>query len=487
LLPANNEPRASDDIAVENKTLRMSSAILTSYARPGFERYRGLATAMVKSGAGSVLSGIMSAAATKAIALAGGPAAVAQLVTLQQLRQTAVVAATANGQTALVQGASSLEGTARNTYLRTSTVLFAAATLVILAVLNATPGYLFSWSGPSMVDAHVLKWLGAPVALTSAFVFLSGVLNAAGRIGRLAAAQVVASGSFLAAIVVALLGHAPIHARTVIGAMTVSAAASLAVTVWALTEKAPLWKQWLYGEGSWWSSWAVRRFLSLSTVMFISGWLGSFALVLVRAHILSAHGAAITGQFDAAWTISMTHVTLALSSLQAYYLPALARCTTADDRTREIRNAVALVPWVAVAVIAPLAFTKPFVLRVLYSGQFVGAAQYLRWTLIGDYLKVTSWLLSIPMIAAGRMKSFLWLDLSAYATFVAAAYYLPLWQSAAEAAAVAFCAMYLVHLLGSLICGAKTGLFKLGARDFAHAVFGFILILAASIYSWRAV
>ena len=72
-----------------------------------------LARAMTTSATGVALSGVASIAATKILAITLGPSAVASLQTLQQARQTAVIAATSNGQTALVQGASSREGLER--------------------------------------------------------------------------------------------------------------------------------------------------------------------------------------------------------------------------------------------------------------------------------------------------------------------------------------------------------------------------------------
>ena len=72
--------------------------------------YRPVLRAMGQTGAAALGSGLLSALAIKIIAAVGGPAALAILSTLQQVRQAGVVAATGNGQTALVRGASGLEG-----------------------------------------------------------------------------------------------------------------------------------------------------------------------------------------------------------------------------------------------------------------------------------------------------------------------------------------------------------------------------------------
>src|SRR5580700_3195595 len=92
-------------------------------------------TAMLQAGAGALISGLFAATAIKIIAALLGAGAVAVLQTLQQIRQTALIAATANGQTALVQGISSRSGRARREYARAILCVFAATTMMVAAAL----------------------------------------------------------------------------------------------------------------------------------------------------------------------------------------------------------------------------------------------------------------------------------------------------------------------------------------------------------------
>ncbi len=145
---------------------------------------------MSVSAAGAAASGLLSIVATKIVAVLMGPASLALLATLQQLRQTAVTAATCNGQTALVQGASGFEGVARREYLRTVAMIFALATAGTAAALAFAPAAIARWAGLRATDAPLVRWLAVAMALSSLFVFLSGVLNALGAIAKLAILQV---------------------------------------------------------------------------------------------------------------------------------------------------------------------------------------------------------------------------------------------------------------------------------------------------------
>src|SRR6185295_7255180 len=70
-------------------------------------------------GMAAVASGVLSALATKIFAAMLGPAELAVLATLQQIRQGGLTVATLNGQTALVRGLSARSGRERREFLRT--------------------------------------------------------------------------------------------------------------------------------------------------------------------------------------------------------------------------------------------------------------------------------------------------------------------------------------------------------------------------------
>ena len=83
--------------------------------------------------------------------------------------------------------------------------------------------------------------------------------------------------------------------------------------------------RWYPAPRRWWDRESARGFLTMSGSMLASGAVASLVLLAARARILHRQGFAVAGQFDAAWAISMNHVSLVLASLQTYCLPVLAR------------------------------------------------------------------------------------------------------------------------------------------------------------------
>ncbi len=88
--------------------------------------------------------------------------------------------------------------------------------------------------------------------------------------------------------------------------------------------------------------------------MLAGGLISSAVLLALRARISRTQGLATTGQFDAAWGISMNHVTLVLASLQTYFLPALARAQSAEERGRHTASVLAIATLAGVPSSSPL-------------------------------------------------------------------------------------------------------------------------------------
>jgi len=418
--------------------------------------WRPVIAAMGKTGAASMLSGCLSALATKIIAVTAGPAALALLATLQQTRQIALVVATGNGQTALVQGASAFYGDQRREYLRTVAWLFLGATVVVALALVWMPRLVQTLAGLPSGTESLLGWLAVPVVLSSALVFLSAMLNALGGIGRLGVLQAAASLAMALGAWPAARWLIEVRVQGLVYLLSFSAAVSVILAAGLLVRDADKLRHSFCGPGRLWAGSAARHFFSISGAMLISGLAATAVLLWVRRRITASQGLAVTGQFDAAWNISMNHVTLVLSSLQTYFLPALARTrgqshsgqsdSSEIERSVRISSVLTIAALAATTVIATLALAKPWALALFYSAAFRPAAAYLRWTLLGDYLKVAGWILSIPILAAADMRVFLTADLAAYGVFLAASAGLARWMSAAESAGAAFVLMHAAHL-----------------------------------------
>jgi PST family polysaccharide transporter len=449
--------------------------------------WRAIVRAMGQAGGASIASGVLSLLAVKIIALLLGPAEVALLTSLQQLRQTAVTGATLTGQTALIQGASASTGRRRREFLRTSLVLIASATSLVCAGMVWFSDWAANQAGLPSEQHSLAISLVAAVVSSVVFVFLAAVVNASGAIGSLALLQLAAPAAMAMLAYPVARGFAHGDGGRFVAMLALSSAAAVVAAGLILYGNRASLQGWIAGPGRWWDGSAARHFFSISGSMFASGILSSWMMMIVRGQILRSQGLAIGGEFDAAWAISMNQAGLVLASLQSYYLPALARTRDLQQRSAHIGRVLTIAVLGGAALIAMLAVFKPWLISGFYSDQFVGAVRYLRWTLIGDYLKITSWILSIPLVASGSMRAFLTADLTANVSFMAAAFGFGTWFSAAESTAIAFVIMYVVHMLFCGACLYSRGEFRPGKHLAAIWAGGLSLVIAASAITWEQI
>ncbi len=169
--------------------------------------------------------------------------------------------------------------------------------------------------GPSA--SRLIPWLVIPVALTSLLVFASALLNALGAIGRLAILSVMGSAAMALGAWPAARASRRGTASALVALLIFSAAVSVATALAALVRFRGQVRVVSRSRS------VVERarggsFGTMSAAMLASGLAASGTLLAVRRHIILTQGLAVTGQFDAAWGLSMNQVTLVLSSLQTY-------------------------------------------------------------------------------------------------------------------------------------------------------------------------
>jgi PST family polysaccharide transporter len=438
---------------------------------------------MSQTGAASLASGLISLAATKFIATAFGPASVALLSTLQQIRAIGTTCGSLSGQTALVQGANSLAGRERREFLRTVSLLLAISTMFVVAVLIVFPQWVAIQTGLAASDSRLIRGMSISAILAIAYLFITGLLNARRAIGSLALIQLAAPASMAVLAYTVTTNADRLNGDWFVLMLTASSTVAVLAAWLALRKRFD--SSWFKGDGGWWSNSALRKFFAISGSLFLSGSIYSWIIAVVRARVLRTQGLSTAGQLDAAWAISMNQAGLVLASLQTYYLPTLAGISDPRLRSTQITRVLTFATLSAAAIVTTLIALKPFVLTTLYSSAFTEAARYLRWTLPGDYLKITSWILSVPLLASAHMRTFLAADLVAYGAFVATALGVATSFSAAESMSIAFVAMYAAHLVFCGSCLWLRGEFRPDARTVYLWCIGLAAVGVVSAAFWE--
>lgn len=166
--------------------------------------------------------------------------------------------------------------------------------------------------------------------------------------------------------------------------------------------------------------------------------------ILIRNHLGETLGWTTAGYWEAMWRLSAAYLMLATTTLSVYYLPRLSELKTGAEIRKEILSGYRLILPVAVGCAILVYFLRDFVIVTLFSADFQPMEALFFWQLIGDVLKIGSWLMGFVLTAKAMMGFFIGSEI-AFAGF----FYFILIQLTSiygiEGAAIAHAVVYLIH------------------------------------------
>ena len=143
----------------------------------------------------------------------------------------------------------------------------------------------------------------------------------------------------------------------------------------------------------------------------------------------------------------MTYLGFVLSAMVTDYYPRLTSVIKDHAAARRLINEQTEISILLCApvVVGLLAFS-PWVIRLLYTSEFVPAVDILRWQLLGDIFKVICWPIGFIQQASGAAKTLFVTETFAMGTYLAVVYFgLPI--IGISATGVAFLIQYVLLLI----------------------------------------
>jgi PST family polysaccharide transporter len=146
--------------------------------------------------------------------------------------------------------------------------------------------------------------------------------------------------------------------------------------------------------------------------------LGPVSHLIIRDHIGESFGWEAAGYWQAIWYISSMYLMVITTALSIYYLPRLSEIINKNELRKELISGYKIIlPVVSVLALA-MFFLKDFMILILFSDDFQPMRELFLWQLVGDVLKITSWLLSYIMLAKAMTKSFITSEILATCSFI---------------------------------------------------------------------
>jgi PST family polysaccharide transporter len=187
--------------------------------------------------------------------------------------------------------------------------------------------------------------------------------------------------------------------------------------------------------------------LRLGFAFMASGFLMLAAAYAVRAFVLRNVGVEAAGLYQSAFTLGGLYIGFILQAMSADFYPRLVGVCKDNAQTNRLVNEQARVSLLIAGpgVLGTLTFA-PTVIALLYTNQFAGAVEPLRWICLGMALRIISWPMGYIVVAKGKQLVYFATELAWTAVNVAMSW-LCIEAFGLIGAGVAFFCSYVFHAL----------------------------------------
>ncbi|EAM8643718.1 O-antigen flippase, partial [Salmonella enterica] len=153
-----------------------------------------------------------------------------------------------------------------------------------------------------------------------------------------------------------------------------------------------------------------RHFLGMSSytlMAIVSAIALPFTQIAIRYIMVNKIGWDRMGQWQAVWKISEVYLSVITISLSTYFLPKLATLTSMAQIQGEIKSVSKIVLPVVIIMALCIYFLRDLIITILFTEHFTESHRYFAVQLIGDVVKIMSWLYAYPMISRGMVKIYI--------------------------------------------------------------------------------
>ncbi|MFW0765459.1 O-antigen translocase [Trabulsiella odontotermitis] len=145
----------------------------------------------------------------------------------------------------------------------------------------------------------------------------------------------------------------------------------------------------------------INKYLSMA---MISALTLPVAQVCIRKILIAEVGWDMAGQWQSVWKISEVYLSVVTMALGTYFMPKLAKLKDAEEIHKEIRSVVLIILPIIIVMALCIYMTRDFIIQILFTSEFSKARDLFMIQLVGDVLKIWSWIYAYPMLSRAAVK-----------------------------------------------------------------------------------
>lgn len=151
----------------------------------------------------------------------------------------------------------------------------------------------------------------------------------------------------------------------------------------------------------------AKKFAHFALMALVSAVSVPLSQMAIRSYITHEYGLDFAGYWEAMIRLSAAYLMLVTTTLSVYYLPKLSELSKVDEIKKEVYLGYKYIFPLAVVCSLIVYFLRDWVISLLFSKAFLPVRDLFFWQMIGDSLKIGSWILAYLMLSKAMIKLYI--------------------------------------------------------------------------------
>ncbi|MEZ9176619.1 O-antigen translocase [Vibrio kanaloae] len=353
----------------------------------------------------------------KVFAYFAGPAGYAYISQLQNITNLALVIPVNSINSATIKYTSTLDDKERPEFWRTSFSLMVLFCALISCILIVSSEYLSYYAFDTGKYWYIFCIYSITIFLFSANSFFISIFNGLKNLKGYIYANILGNISTLALSCFLIFLY---KIEGAILSIVLNQALNFFITLFIFRKLHDIPLSNIIGVGS---RKEIKKILGFSSMAIFAGVILPFSLMAIRNIIINFDGVNNAGLWDGTWKISTIYISLISTTLSVYYLPRFSELKNKEKLEKELVSGAFIVMSLTALPALIIYIFRFEIVSLLFSHEFIGMVNLMKYQLLGDVLKMACWILGYFLISKACIKEYIFTETFQWALFIITSYY----------------------------------------------------------------
>lgn len=151
----------------------------------------------------------------------------------------------------------------------------------------------------------------------------------------------------------------------------------------------------------------AKKFVGYALMALTSALCVPTSQILIRLFIGKEFGIEFAGYWEAMVRLSGAYLMLVTTTLSVYYLPRLSELTDIQSIKKEVFTGYKFIFPLALLGAISVFILKDWIISILFTKSFMPMRELFLWQMIGDSLKIGSWIIAFLMLSKAMTKLYI--------------------------------------------------------------------------------